>query len=158
MSEFVEECRREWRRLRVPDAVADEMAADLSADLEEAEADGATREDVLGDAASDARGFAESWARERGLIQTRLSHMVPRRPILLTGAALVVFVVASGVALALVVSSDRSLSPKPDRHDARRGSGRSVRGGPRTEDGASSCGVRRIHCPRDTAQEQRTSS
>ena len=36
MIEFVEECRQEWKRLRVPDPVANEMAADLEADLKEA--------------------------------------------------------------------------------------------------------------------------
>lgn len=53
MNEFVEECRREWKRLRVPDAVAAEMAADLAADLEEAEAEGASAEEVLGGSAFD---------------------------------------------------------------------------------------------------------
>jgi hypothetical protein len=48
VSEFVEECRREWRRLRVPDLVANEMAAYLAADLREAEAEGASAEEVLG--------------------------------------------------------------------------------------------------------------
>ena len=48
MNEFVEECRREWRRLGVPDPVANEMAADLAADLEEAEAEGCSAEEVLG--------------------------------------------------------------------------------------------------------------
>ena len=33
MNEFVEECRREWRRLGVPDPIANEMAADLTADI-----------------------------------------------------------------------------------------------------------------------------
>ena len=31
MNEFIEECRREWRRLGVPDPIANEMAADLAA-------------------------------------------------------------------------------------------------------------------------------
>jgi len=48
VSQFVEECRREWKRLRVPRALADEMAEDLAADLREAEADGASEEEVLG--------------------------------------------------------------------------------------------------------------
>jgi hypothetical protein len=46
MIEFVEECRREWRRLGVPDPIANEMAADLAADIEEAEAEGGSAEDV----------------------------------------------------------------------------------------------------------------
>ena len=40
MSEFVEQCRREWKRLGVADPLAEEMAADLASDLEEAEAEG----------------------------------------------------------------------------------------------------------------------
>ena len=68
MSPFVEECLREWRRLGVPDPVANEMAADLGADLAEAEAEGASAEDVLGSGAFDPRSFAAAWARERGVI------------------------------------------------------------------------------------------
>lgn len=69
MNEFVEECRDEWKRLGVPDPVANEMAADLAADLEEAEAEGASAEEVLGSGAFDPRSFAAAWAAERGLIQ-----------------------------------------------------------------------------------------
>ena len=68
MSEFIEECRREWRRLHVPDPVADEMASDLAADLSEAEVEGASPEELLGDAAFDPKSFARSWAQERGLV------------------------------------------------------------------------------------------
>jgi hypothetical protein len=67
MNEFVEECRREWRRLGVPDPIANEMAADLGADIEEAEAEGGTAEDVLGNSAFDPRRFAGSWAVARGV-------------------------------------------------------------------------------------------
>jgi hypothetical protein len=67
VSEFVEECRREWRRLGVPDPVANEMAADLAADLEEAEAEGGSPEDVLGNGAFDPRRFAAAWAAARGV-------------------------------------------------------------------------------------------
>ncbi len=66
MNEFVEECRSEWRRLGVADAVADDMAAELTADLAEAEAEGVSPEDVLGSGAFDARSFATAWAAERG--------------------------------------------------------------------------------------------
>ena len=55
MNEFVEECRREWRRLGVPDPIANEMAADLTADIEEAESEGGTAEDVVGNGAFDPR-------------------------------------------------------------------------------------------------------
>src|SRR5580700_4555479 len=67
VNEFVEECRREWRRLGVPDPIANEMATDLAADIEEAEADGGSAEDVLGNSAFDPRRFAGSWAVARGV-------------------------------------------------------------------------------------------
>ena len=68
MNEFVAECRREWKRLGVPDPVADEMAADLAADLDEAQADGASAEAVLGSGAFDPRSFAAEWAAARGVV------------------------------------------------------------------------------------------
>jgi hypothetical protein len=69
VSQFVEECRREWKRLGVPDPAAEEMASDLTADLAEAEAEGASAEHVLGTGAFDPRSFAAAWAAERGLVQ-----------------------------------------------------------------------------------------
>ena len=69
MNRFVKECRREWKRLRVPDSVANEMAADLASDLAEAQAEGASIEDVLGSSAFDPRAFAAAWAAERGVSQ-----------------------------------------------------------------------------------------
>ena len=69
MNEFVEDCRREWKRLGVPDPIADEMAAELEADLGEAEAEGVSAEEVLGSGAGDARAFATAWAAERGVVQ-----------------------------------------------------------------------------------------
>lgn len=66
MTAFVEECRKEWARLGVPDLLADEMAADLEADLVEAEADGVSTTEMLGE--SDPRRFAATWASERGLV------------------------------------------------------------------------------------------
>lgn len=68
MSDFVEQCRREWRRLGVTDPLAEEMAADLASDLEEAEAEGVSAAEYLGASASDPGSFAASWARERGII------------------------------------------------------------------------------------------
>lgn len=62
MSRFVDECRKEWHRLGVPEAVSNEMAADLDADLAEAEAEGASPEHVLGNGVFDAHSFAASWA------------------------------------------------------------------------------------------------
>jgi hypothetical protein len=109
VSEFVEECRREWRRIGVPDAVANEMAADLRADLQEAEAEGASAEEVLGSGAFDPRAFAASWAAERGVIQAPVTPVAvqadgsPRRPLVLAAIALVAVVGA-----ALVLSVHRS--------------------------------------------------
>jgi hypothetical protein len=68
MSEFVEQCRAEWRRLGVADPLAEEMAADLASDLEEAEAEGVSALDYLGRSLSDPRSFAASWATERGIV------------------------------------------------------------------------------------------
>jgi hypothetical protein len=108
MSEFVDECRREWKRLRVPDAVANEMAADLEADLKEAEAEGASAEDVLGSGAFDPRSFAASWAAERGVIPPSAPTPVaqgkraPRRSRLLAAAAGFALVALIGAALVTV--------------------------------------------------------
>jgi hypothetical protein len=67
MNGFVEECLQEWRRLGVPDPVANEMAMDLAVDITEAEAEGGSAEDVLGNSAFDPPGFAASWAFARGV-------------------------------------------------------------------------------------------
>jgi hypothetical protein len=102
VNDFVEECRREWQRLRVPDRVANEMAADLRADLDEAEAEGASPEAVLGSEAFDPRSFAASWAQERGVVGS-LPAQVDRRlrpSRLLVGIGVSALVVLIGVALA----------------------------------------------------------
>ena len=99
MNEFVEDCRREWKRLGVPDPVANEMAADLEADLAEAAADGVSPEDVLGTGAFDPRSFAVSWAAERGLVR---AAPVGRRRI---PVALAAFFALALVGLVLVVAT-----------------------------------------------------
>ncbi len=102
MNEFVDECCREWRRLGVPDPVASEMAADLTADLEEAEAEGGSPEDVLGNSAFDPRRFAASWAAARGVT----SAPTPDRPsawrppiAIALGVLLAVLTLGAGLAL-----------------------------------------------------------
>jgi hypothetical protein len=110
MSEFVEECRREWRRLGVPDPVANEMAADLNADLEEAEAEGGSPEDVLGNSAFDPRRFAAAWATARGVTgappppDRRSSRRVPA----LIAITALMGVLTFGAALALLVGRHSS--------------------------------------------------
>ncbi len=93
MSDFVQQCRREWDRLGVPDPVANEMAADLAADLAEAEAEGVSAEEVLGRGVFDSRSFAASWATERGVIPSlhRQKRTSRKQVILAVLAALVVF-------------------------------------------------------------------
>ena len=99
MSDFVEQCRREWKRLGVPDPLADEMAADLSSDLREAEADGVSAEELLGSSAFDPSSFAASWAAERGIIPAPpRQRNARRRPLVLltfTAVAAVALVVAT---------------------------------------------------------------
>jgi hypothetical protein len=95
MSDFVEQCRREWRRLGVPDPLADEMAADLASDLGEAEAEGVSAEEFLGTSAFNPRSFAASWAAERGIIPEPAGEgNARRRPL-----ALVTFTLLAAVAL-----------------------------------------------------------
>ena len=109
MNDFVEQCRREWKRLGVPDAVADEMAADLAADLEEAEAEGASAEEVLGTGASDPRSFAAAWAAERAVIPPpRWTDRAPGRVLLLAAIAALTVVTAIGAALVVFASPDAS--------------------------------------------------
>ena len=99
MSDFVEQCRREWRRLNVPDQLAEEMAADLASDLREAEAEGVSAEELLGNSVSDPRAFAASWAAERGIIPVKQSRgRARRRPLVLvafTGLASITLIVAA---------------------------------------------------------------
>jgi hypothetical protein len=82
MNEFIEECRREWQRLGVPDPVANEMAADLTADIEEAESEGGSAEDVLGDSLFDPRRFAAAWASARGVSATSVPAPIEREGLL----------------------------------------------------------------------------
>ena len=81
MSDFVEQCRNEWKRLGVPDPLAEEMAADLASDLREAEAEGVSTEELLGSSAFDPRSFAASWASERGIIPVPPSRADPSQTV-----------------------------------------------------------------------------
>jgi hypothetical protein len=98
MSDFAEQCRREWRRLGVPDPLAEEMAADLATDLGEAEAEGVSVEEYLGRSAADPRSFAASWASARGIVPGPSGGSARRKPLVLV--AFTAF-----AAIALVVST-----------------------------------------------------
>ena len=116
MSDFVQQCRREWERLRVPDSVANEMAADLAADLKEAETEGVSAEEVLGRSAFDPRSFAASWATERGVIpSTSHRESASRRPLVLAAlATLTVIGLIVAVFIALPVRSESvAMTPAP---------------------------------------------
>jgi hypothetical protein len=116
MSDFVQQCRREWERLGVPDPVANEMAADLAADLAEAEAEGVSAEEVLGRSAFDPRSFATSWAAERGVIPSvRHQKSASRKPFILAAlATLTVIGVIGGALIALQVHSESvAVAPQP---------------------------------------------
>jgi hypothetical protein len=109
VNEFVDECRREWRRLGVPDPIASEMAADLTADLEEAEAEGGSPEDVLGNSAFDPRRFAAAWAAARGVTSTPAPERRPLwRPPIAIAVAVVLGVLTIGTGLALLVGRSGS--------------------------------------------------
>jgi hypothetical protein len=97
---FVDACRREWKRIGVPDAVANEMASDLEADLAEAEADGVSPEEVLGNGVFDAPSFAASWAAARGVATTAPAAGRRSRPwALVTGGAASILLMVVGVGL-----------------------------------------------------------
>jgi hypothetical protein len=107
MSDFVEQCRSEWRRLGVPDPLAEEMAADLASDLREAEADGVSAEEFLGSSVFDPRSFAASWAAERGIIPAPSDRgNARRRPLVLVAFTAV-------AAIALIVAALLLLTGQP---------------------------------------------
>jgi hypothetical protein len=118
MSDFVEQCRQEWRRLGVPDPLAEEMATDLASDLEEAEAEGVSAEELLGSSVFDPRSFAASWARERGIIPVPPSRAkARRRPLALVAFTALAAVAVLVAALLLVTGEPRvslvtSVSPR----------------------------------------------
>jgi PASTA domain len=105
VSVFVEECRREWKRLGVPDSIADEMASELGADLEEASAEGVSAAEILGE--SDPRRFAASWASARGLVHEseRPRHRKRRIVWWILGGVLALLVTGMILGVALVVEA-----------------------------------------------------
>jgi hypothetical protein len=124
MSDFVEQCRREWRRLGVPDRLAEEMATDLASDLREAEAEGVSAEELLGTSAFDPPSFAAAWAAERGIIPAppnqASTHRKPVSLIAFTAIAAIALIVAAALLLTgepkLTLSTSRpphNLGPLP---------------------------------------------
>lgn len=108
MNEFVEKCRKEWERLRVPETIANEMAADLDADLEEARAEGTSAEDVLGRDAFDPRAFATKWAAARGVIPPASVEVRPAKPRWRTGTVVALAASAVIAIFGLALASHRA--------------------------------------------------
>ena len=110
MSDFVEQCRREWRRLGVADPLAEEMAADLASDLREAEAEGVSAEELLGSSYFDPRSFAASWAAERGIIPAPPGQGTGRRRPLVLVAFTALAATSLVVAALLLVTGEPTVS------------------------------------------------
>jgi hypothetical protein len=114
MSDFVEQCRQEWKRLGVSDPLAEEMAADLATDLREAEAEGVSAEELLGSSAFDRRSFAATWAAERGIIPRPLSQPTRHRPLSLM-AFTAIAAIALIAAAALLLTGEPKLTLRTSR-------------------------------------------
>jgi hypothetical protein len=110
MSDFVEQCRLEWRRLGVADPLAEEMAADLTSDLREAEAEGVSAEELLGSSAFDPRSFAASWAGERGIIPAAPTGRKGRRRPLALAAFTALAAITALVAGLLLLNGEPKVS------------------------------------------------
>jgi hypothetical protein len=111
MTAYVEECRQEWKRLGVPDLLAEEMATELESDLAEAQADGVSATEILGE--SDPRRFAANWASERGLVSEPAPPKKRRRtwPWILVAVVLFLVLSATWLALQTVGSSSATSGP-----------------------------------------------
>jgi len=107
MTDFVEQCRREWKRLGVPDPLADEMATDLVSDLREAEAEGVSAEELLGSSDFDPPAFAAAWAAERGIIPKAPSQRPWRIPISLTAFTAIAAIALMGAAALLLTGEPK---------------------------------------------------
>jgi hypothetical protein len=126
MNDFVEQCLHEWRRIGVPDAVANEMAADLDADLKDAAADDVAPEEVLGNGIFDALSFARSWAAARGVIPPahvpvarsdgRRIAAIALAALAVLGAALVAVVIFHPTAQAVAVQRSALWAAPAGRH------------------------------------------
>jgi hypothetical protein len=88
------------------------MAADLTADLDEAEAEGGSPEDVLGNSAFDPRRFAAAWAAARGVTSAptpeRPSLWPFWRPPIAIALGVLMVVITLGAGLALLVGRSSS--------------------------------------------------
>jgi hypothetical protein len=121
MKAFIDECRREWKRLRVPRAVADEMAGELEADLRAAADDGVPAHVLLGVEEHNPRGLARAWAIERGVARPRVRARLSVTTSSVAAAILSVILVGLSVLVTLVVTH-RDGTPDVTRTAASRAS------------------------------------
>ncbi|HEX4519548.1 MAG TPA: hypothetical protein VH063_08225 [Gaiellaceae bacterium] len=110
MTDFVEQCRAEWKRLGVADPLAEEMARDLAADLREAEAEGVSAEELLGSDLYDPASFAATWAAERGVVPEAPGRRNARRTPIVLLAFTVVAAITLIVAALLLATGEPKLS------------------------------------------------
>jgi len=120
MTAYVQECRQEWKRLGVPDLLAEEMATELESDLAEAQADGVSATEILGE--SDPRRFAATWASERGLVAEPAPEPRRRRRWVWIALGLVVLILLAWIATVVGLFAAASVSvqtsgspPQPTR-------------------------------------------
>jgi hypothetical protein len=99
MNDIVRACRRTWRRLGVRRADVREMTAELEADLAAAAGEGVPPTELVG---HDPRGFALSWAREKGVAGPR--------PLLVSTALAALLGALPGVAIGLLIAYGNALS------------------------------------------------
>lgn len=113
MNSFVDECRLEWKRLGVPDSLAEEMASDLEADLEDANAEGVPAPEVVGD--GDPRRLARDWAVARGLVRDEPSTPRRTRRYRLLVSIAVLLLAGGGTALGLGLAGTLNSPPRPPK-------------------------------------------
>jgi len=102
----------------VPDLLAEEMATELDSDLAEAQADGVSATEILGE--SDPRRFAANWAGERGLVSEPRPPKRRRRIWLWIVVALFLVLFATWLALQAVGSGSATSGPSVEVTPPRR--------------------------------------
>ena len=102
----------------MPDLLAEEMATELDSDLAEAQADGVSATEILGE--SDPRRFAANWAGERGLVSEPRPPKRRRRIWLWIVVALFLVLFATWLALQAVGSGSATSGPSVEVTPPRR--------------------------------------
>ena len=102
----------------MPNLLAEEMATELDSDLAEAQADGVSATEILGE--SDPRRFAANWAGERGLVSEPRPPKRRRRIWLWIVVALFLVLFATWLALQAVGSGSATSGPSVEVTPPRR--------------------------------------